>query len=39
MPVAALVLLGHLLGPRRLRAETAGVVFSTLILADLGELE
>jgi 16S rRNA (uracil1498-N3)-methyltransferase len=27
------------LGPRRLRAETAGVVFSTLILANLGELE
>jgi 16S rRNA (uracil1498-N3)-methyltransferase len=26
------------LGPRRLRAETAGIVLSTLILAQLGEL-
>ncbi|MBN2031209.1 16S rRNA (uracil(1498)-N(3))-methyltransferase [bacterium] len=27
------------LGPRRLRAETAGIVFSTLVLSKLGELE
>ncbi|MCJ7811809.1 16S rRNA (uracil(1498)-N(3))-methyltransferase [bacterium] len=27
------------LGPRRLRAETAGIVFSSLVLSKLGELE
>jgi len=27
------------LGPRRLRAETAGIVLSTLVLSQLGELE